>query len=300
MRYSPDQRPASARSSLGWSLAVLLPAALLLACQPQADAQSGGEQGAAAGERSVQVAPSDAEVLATVNGRPITQAAFAHYLEQKRGSSAQPVDPASALNEMINIELLSATAVEQGLDRREPARLELERQRKGLLANFALQERLDSVEISDEAIEAAYQERYVEADNTEYHAQHILVEDESQARDLIGQLNTGADFAELARENSVGPSATRGGDLGWFSASDVVPEFAQAVMALEDGAYTEAPVETQFGWHVVKRLETRTTEPPPLEEVEEPLRRALTTRSVANYLQELRASAEIEVQGQEP
>jgi peptidyl-prolyl cis-trans isomerase C len=297
MTHSTSVEPAIRPGHPLRRLAVLLPLALLAACQPQADAQSQGQSTSPA-ERSAESAAgaTDGEVLATVNGRPITQAAFAHYLEQKRASGAQPTDPASALNEMINIELLSARAVAEGIDQRESVQLELERQRKGLLASLALQERLDAVQISDEELESAYREEYVEADNTEYHASHILVKNEDEARALIARLDTGADFAELARESSVGPSASRGGDLGWFAASDVVPEFAQAVIALEDDAYSEGPVETQFGWHVIKRIETRATEPPPLAEVEDQLRRALTTRSVANYLQNLRESATIEVQ----
>jgi peptidyl-prolyl cis-trans isomerase C len=291
--------PRSKRIAPWGSLSVLLLSGVLLGCQPQ---DSGRDQRPAteSGKRS-DVADDTAgngKSIASVNGRPITVAAFEHYLAQKQSSSAQPVDPGSVLNEMINIELLSASAEEAGYDRRESVLLELERQRKGLLANVALQERLNAVEISPDQIEAAYQERYVDADNTEYQASHILVESKEEAQNLIAQLQKGADFAELARENSVGPSASRGGDLGWFSASDVVPEFAQAVVALENGAYAREPVQSKFGWHVIERVDSRTPEPPELAEVKDELQRTLTARSVADYLRGLREAAQIEIKEQ--
>lgn len=282
------------------SLCVLLLGTLLLGCQPQGqtsqqapEAESGSDPGQAP------TTAGDGELIASVNGRPISTAAFEHYLAQRQSTSAQKIDPASVLNEMINIELLSASAEEAGYDRRESVRLELERQRKGLLANVALQERLDAVEISQADIQTAYRERYVDADNTEYQASHILVESKDKAQDLIAQLKAGADFAELAREHSEGPSASRGGDLGWFKADDVVPEFARAVVALSNGTYTPEPVQTKFGWHVIERVDSRSTQPPELEEVEAELRQSLTARSVADYLRGLREAAQIQIKGQD-
>jgi peptidyl-prolyl cis-trans isomerase C len=302
MNYSRAATPNESQPKRAhpWgALSALLLSALLLGCQPQ---DPGQDQPLAteSGKRTDQAGDiaGDGESIASVNGRPITVAAFEHYLAQKQSSSTKPVDPGSVLNEMINIELLSASAEDAGYDRRESVRLELERQRKGLLANVALQERLNAVEISQDEVEVAYRERYVDADNTEYQASHILVESKEKAQDLIAQLQQGADFAELARENSVGPSASRGGDLGWFSASDVVPEFAQAVVALDNGAYTREPVQSKFGWHVIKRMDSRTPEPPELAEVEDELRRTLTARSVADYLRGLREAAQIEVKEQ--
>jgi peptidyl-prolyl cis-trans isomerase C len=302
MNYSRAATPTESqpkRSHPRGALSALVLSALLLGCQPQ-DAGQDQPLATESSKRTDQAGDiaSDGESIASVNGRPITVAAFEHYLAQKQSSSAKPVDPGSVLNEMINIELLSASAEEAGYDRRESVRLELERQRKGLLANVALQERLNAVEISQDEVEVAYRERYVDADNTEYQASHILVESKEKAQDLIAQLQQGADFAELARENSVGPSASRGGDLGWFSASDVVPEFAQAVVALDNGAYTREPVQSKFGWHVIERMGSRTPEPPELAEVEDELRRTLTARSVADYLRGLREAAQIEVKEQ--
>src|SRR5690606_8167 len=120
----------------------------------------------------------------------------------------------------------------------------------------------------DAELRAEYDANLSQFETVEHKASHILVESEEEANALIEQLNAGADFAELAVEHSIDPSAADGGgDLGWFTSSAMVAPFAQAVEAMEVGTYSSAPVQTQFGWHVILLEDQRTSEPPSLDSV---------------------------------
>jgi peptidyl-prolyl cis-trans isomerase C len=116
------------------------------------------------------------------------------------------------------------------------------------------------------------------------------VESQGEAARLIAQLDDGADFAELAIANSTGPSAPSGGDLGWFSPNQMVTPFSDAVEVLEDGAYTETAVQTEFGWHVIKREASRANEPPTLESVKEVIKQNIEQTKFQTYLEGLRAA----------
>ena len=129
----------------------------------------------------------------------------------------------------------------------------------------------------------------------EHHARHILLETEEAAREVIALLDGGADFAELAKERSTGPSGPKGGDLGYFTADQMVPEFSQAAAALEPGQHSAEPTKTQFGWHVIKLEDRRTSAPESLEEVEPQLRQQLARDVLETVLDGLRDGAEIEI-----
>ena len=129
----------------------------------------------------------------------------------------------------------------------------------------------------------------------EYHARHILVDTEEEAREIIALLDGGADFAELAKERSTGPSGANGGDLGYFAAEQMVPEFSQATAALEPGHHTAEPAKTQFGWHVIKLEDRRKSEAVSLDEVEPQLREELAREAVGAVLSSLREGVEIEL-----
>lgn len=288
-----DSHPRASLRVAAPLLAAALAALPLAGCDRSSNA--GTETPSAAAATPQPASAKDADVVATVNGRVISTDMFNYYLQQKQASGPHGADPLSVLNELINIELLTEVALVAGLDKRPDVRLELERQRKSLLANLALRERMSQFEIGEAELEAEYEKQVAATDRTQYRASHILVKGEEEAKALIRQLDEGADFAALAEEHSVGPSGKKGGDLGWFAPGDMVPEFAAAVKALKPGSYTNVPVMTQFGWHVIKAVDSREVEPPAFEDVEEQLRTALMTRKVATYLQELRERAEIDV-----
>ena len=129
------------------------------------------------------------------------------------------------------------------------------------------------------------------APQLQFKARHILVASQGEAIDLITELDGGADFEELARDKSTGPSGPTGGDLGWFSPNQMVPPFSNAVAALEDGKYTSEPLQTQFGWHVILREESRDAEPPTLESVREVITQQVQQKKLQAYIASLRVAA---------
>ena len=150
--------------------------------------------------------------------------------------------------------------------------------------------------ITDDGLQAKYKD-YL-ANNPpaiEHRARHILVTSEAAAREVIAKLDEGADFAELAKESSTGPSGAQGGDLGYFTADQMVPEFSEAAAKLDPGQYTKDPVQTQFGWHVIKVEDRRTAEPSGFEEVEPQLREEMAREAAAAIFKQLRDGATIEI-----
>ena len=141
---------------------------------------------------------------------------------------------------------------------------------------------------TDAEILAEYEAQLEQSSDLQYKARHILVETQGEAQDLIAQLEEGADFQALAKEHSTGPSGPNGGDLGWFAPDQMVKPFADAVVALGNGAFTEAPVQTQFGWHVILREDSRENEPPTLESVRDAIKQRVEQTKFQDYMQEIR------------
>ena len=157
-------------------------------------------------------------------------------------------------------------------------------------------EREIAARVTDAAVQDAYKV-YLAANPPaeESHARHILLETEEAAREVIALLDGGADFVELAKQRSTGPSGPKGGDLGYFTADQMVPEFSQATAALEPGQHTAEPVQTQFVWHVIKLEDRRKSDPASLEEVEPQLREQLARETLETVLKDLRDGAVIEI-----
>ena len=232
-------------------------------------------------------------VLATVNGTEITlghvAAAKATLPEQYQQVPADVLFPA-----IIN-QLIQQTALRQSLDGDMPQRvaLALENEERSLLAGEAI-ERVMAEAVTEEALRALFEEEYAEKDmGVEYNASHILLESEEDAVAVRQLLEDGADFAETAREKSTGPSGPSGGNLGWFGEGMMVPEFEQAVVALQEGEVSQ-PVQTQFGWHVIALHQIRQKNAPALEEVRAELEQQLRNLAVEAHIEELTAAAEID------
>ncbi len=238
--------------------------------------------------------PAANEVIAVVNGTEITFGDIQIYMSSKAATGAPP-DPGNILNEVINRELIKQAALKEGLDKDEDFKKALEIQRTTLLVNAMLSKKVESVDLSDEALKKEYDEQIKNAPKKEYKARHILVKSEDEAKQVIKQLKDGADFVKLAKEKSIGPSGPNGGDLGWFKPDMMVPEFSDAVARLKDGEITEQPVKTQFGWHVIKLEETRDVKPPSFESMKEKLRSIVANKAIQNYLSELHKNAKVEL-----
>jgi peptidyl-prolyl cis-trans isomerase C len=173
-----------------------------------------------------------------------------------------------------------------------PSRLALDNQNRNLRANVELQ-RLFAIEITDASVQEAYDARYAAVvPGTEYNASHILVASEQDALAIKAELDAGADFATTAQKRSVGPSGPNGGNLGWFGAGMMVPEFEEAVVALSPGGVS-GPVATQFGWHVIKLNEQREAQVLALEDVRDEIVAEMQAEIIDRRLQELGLGAEI-------
>lgn len=240
--------------------------------------------------------PPQGEIIATVNGKPIAKSEFDLYIETIERQSGRPIPQeqhAEILDQYISMHLAAEAATKQGLTKRQDVRDQLELARINVIVDAALQDYLDQHPVADEELRPEY-DAQVAAMPREYHARHILVEDKEAADEITAALKKGADFAQLAKQRSKDSSSQSGGDLGWFTPDVMVKPFADAVVALEPGQVTEEPVQTQFGWHVIKLEESRASAAPPFEEVKDRVKVLVQRKKLQAYLDELRQSAKID------
>ncbi|MCV6825561.1 MULTISPECIES: peptidylprolyl isomerase [Halocynthiibacter] len=231
-------------------------------------------------------------VVATVNGTEIT---LGHMIVARETlpQNYQNIDDKQLFDGILE-NLIQQTLLDQSLNGEysEHDKLAMENDRRAFLAGAAITAAIRDA-ITDDVVQELYDEAYKDAElGSEYSAAHILVETEDEAKALVEELEGGADFAELAREKSTGPSSPNGGDLGWFSKGMMVPPFEEAVMALEDGAVS-APVETQFGWHVILRKESREVQPPAIDEVRDQLVEPVQREVLTKLIEDLTNAADI-------
>jgi peptidyl-prolyl cis-trans isomerase C len=240
-----------------------------------------------------QDAPTADTVLATVNGTDIT---LGHLIAMQQMLPPQYQElPDNVLFDGLLEQLVQQQILADVADDDMTARMELglANERRAFLAAMLL-DQIGMADLPEEEVQAEYDAQYGSAGAvTEFNASHILVETEEEAQALIAELGEGADFAELAQERSIGPSGPNGGQLGWFTAGMMVPTFEEAVFALSVGEVS-APVETQFGWHVILLNDTRDQEPPALEEVRAELEDGLRRARVDAAITELSEAAAVE------
>lgn len=238
-----------------------------------------------------------ADAIAVVNGTYISKATFDNLEKEiAERSQGQAFPKEKLLEELIQRELLIQDAVQKQLDKTPDVVARLDEAKKSILTQAEIQNFMKTNPVTDADIKAEYDSKVGGNNNTEYKARHILVKTEDEAKKLIAELDKGADFAKLANKNSLdGKEAQNGGDLGWFVAGQMVEPFSKAVIALEKGKYTKAPIQTQFGWHVILREDSRAQTPPPLEAVKEQLMPMLQRKKVQDMLETLRKTAKVEI-----
>jgi len=241
------------------------------------------------------VAKEDA--VAVVNGHYIAKSTLTELeSEIAERSHGQTFPKEKLIEELIQRELLIQDALKKQLDKSPEVVDQLEDARKSLLSQAALKDFMKANPVTDADIKAEYDTKVAAENGTEYKARHILVKTEDEAKKLIAELGKGADFAKLANKYSLDAKETQnGGDLGWFVTSQMVPPFSEAVVALEKGKYTTTPVQTQFGYHVILREDSRALTPPPLEAVKEQLMPYLQRQKVQAMLGDLRKQAQVEI-----
>ncbi|MCV6591700.1 MAG: peptidylprolyl isomerase [Silicimonas sp.] len=230
-------------------------------------------------------------VVATVNGTEIT---LGHMIVLK-GRLPQEYQqlPDDVLFDGILDQLVQQTLLGEAVEQVSTGtQLTMDNEIRALRANEEIS-RVATAALTDEAYQAAYERAYGASEpEREYNASHILVRTEEEAMALVTELEAGADFVELAKEKSEGPSGPRGGSLGWFGKGAMVAPFEQAVLAMEVGAIS-APVQTQFGWHVIKLNETRIGNAPALDDVKAELAETLQREAIEARIDALESEAEI-------
>ena len=242
---------------------------------------------------------TDAATVATVNGTPISRATYDIYLKsllQQSGKTPNDLNPDQknqVLDELISTELISTEAVKNGLDK-DPdvvARLELLRWR--VLADAQSQKYLKEREPTDAELHAQYDTAVAGLDKTEYKGRHILVASKEKAQELIKKIKGGAKFEDVAKAESTDSSKTNGGDLGWFTPSRMAKPFGDAVRSMKKGEMTQEPVQTQFGWHIIKIDDTRDAVPPPFDQVKQQLTNQILQKKLLEYIDGLKKTANI-------
>lgn len=236
--------------------------------------------------------PTAETVVATVNGQDIT---LGHLILVRAALPQQYAQlPDEVLFDGILNQLVQQAVLAETMDN-TPRRVEmaLENEQRQMLAAEAIEDLLAG-EMTDEAVQNLYDETYAQAEpQPEWNASHILVETEEEAAALAERARGGEDFAQLARDNSTGPSGPNGGELGWFSAGMMVPPFEEAVQAMDKDGVSD-PVQTQFGWHVIRLNDKRQKDAPALEEVRQEIEAQLQQQIVDARVQELTDAANVE------
>lgn len=234
--------------------------------------------------------------VATVNGEPLPESIFLYYVRnvlQRDPAALSDEERQRVLDDLIQVKLLADEAEKRGIDQERTVAVELELRRLQHLARVLALRYMEQNPATEEEILAKYEESLPRLAPTEYKTRHILVDTEEAARAVIERLDAGEDFAAIAAEQSRGPTAQNGGDLGWLSAQSMVPALGAAVQALETGAYTKEPVRTEYGYHVILLEDTRQPEPPALDSVRGELADAVGRDKLGALIESLRSEAEI-------
>lgn len=278
------------RTSVAALAAALLAAPLAL--------PAGAQDAAKPAETAAEAGPGLDHVLASVNGKTVTVGNLLAVIAELPPQYQQLPDDVlfdGVLEQMVQQLVLSdgltdLTAVEQ---------LTLDNQDRAVRAGLAIQRILAS-DVSEDEVKAAYDGLFADAEpEKEFNAAHILVATEDEAKAIADELKNGGDFAAIAKEKSTDPgSGANGGDLGWFGMGMMVPEFENAVVALEPGQVSE-PVQSQFGWHIVLLKETRVVEQPTLDELREQLTEQVRNQKVEKAIADATAAATVDRSGKD-
>ena len=238
-----------------------------------------------------------ADAIAVVNGQYIAKSTLDQLQKEiSERSHGQTFPKEKLVEELIQRELLVQDAIQKQLDKSAEIVAQLDSAKKTLLTQADVQNFIKANPVTDAEVKAEYDSKVAGENGTEYKARHILVKTEDEAKKLIAELDKGADFAKLANKNSLDAKESQnGGDLGWFVPGQMVAPFSEAVEKLEKGQYTKTPVQTQFGWHIILREDSRKQTPPPLEAVKEQLMPYLQRKKVQNMVETLRKQAKVEI-----
>jgi peptidyl-prolyl cis-trans isomerase C len=244
---------------------------------------------------------SKGETVATVNGTVISKSRIDMIVKQGGGAGHQdsPEARKAIIDQLVMQMLVAEEAVKKGLDKSPEVAEQMDVLKQSVLANAYVQDYLKSHKVSDDELKAEYDRIKAGITGNEYKARHILVATEAEANDIIAKLKKDpGSFEKLAMEKSMDTgSKARGGDLGWFDLGRMVPEFGDAVAKLEKGKFSETPVKTQYGYHVILLEDSRPIQAPAFDEVKPNLAQQLQQQKLQKHLEEIKAKAKIEIAG---
>jgi peptidyl-prolyl cis-trans isomerase C len=245
-------------------------------------------------------APKDpgAETVATIDGKSISRNLLDFYIKAASGGRDPAELPAEQRKEALESLLRGFAVANQAgkdkVDQETEVASQLELMRLEVLQRAVQTKYLKDKTPTDAELRAEYETQIAQMPKTEYRARHILVQTEEFAKVAIDRINKGAKFEDIAKRDSLDGSKERGGDLGWFTPQTMVKPFADAVMAMKKGEMTQVPVQSQFGWHVIKLEDSREVQPPPFDQVKDQLGNVVLAKKFKSYADELKKTAKIE------
>jgi peptidyl-prolyl cis-trans isomerase C len=237
-------------------------------------------------------------IFAVVNGEEIRKSTLDDAREllpqELQALPAHTLYPA-LMNQVINSVLIAGEARRKNLHKDDTMKRRLKRISDQILERAFLVKYIED-NLTEKALKARYQKMVEDTKNqSEVHARHILVKTEKKAHEIIKKLRNGENFEQLAKTHSTGPSGANGGDLGYFRKGQMLPAFSKAAFAMKKGKFSKRPVQTQYGWHVIKVEGRRTAKPPAIEEVREQLVSDLSSELGSNLVKQLRKDAKIDI-----
>lgn len=235
--------------------------------------------------------------VATVNGQALTTTQFELFTKAiagKTSSELNAAQKAQALDTLVRAEAVAQQAEKEGLDKVGDAPPSLALARLQILEQAAMANFLKDHKATDAELKAEYDAQVAAMPKTQYKARHILVKTKEEADQIIAELKKGAKFEKLAADHSLDGSKNNGGDLGWFSPNNMVKPFADAVAGLKKGETTQTPVQTEFGWHVIRLDDTRETTPPAFDTVKDRLVQIVEAKKFKTYGDGLVSVAKVE------
>lgn len=240
--------------------------------------------------------PAFAQNAAVVNGKPIPSSKVDEIVKQvaAQGQQDSPQLRAAIREKLIDREVMVQEAEKSGVANSPEVKAQLENARQSILLNALATDYLKKHPVKDADMKAEYDKFKAQSSDKEYHARHILVDKEEDAKAIIAKLKAGAKFEDLAKQSKDPGSAPNGGDLDWAAPSAFVKPFSDAMVALKKGEYTQTPVKTQFGWHVIKLDDVRAAKVPTFDEVKPQIAEQMQRQRLQAYEQELRSKAKVQ------
>jgi|SRR5689334_770272 peptidyl-prolyl cis-trans isomerase C len=267
---------------LQWTLATAAALLALAACKPQTGSDAAVDHG---------------PPVATVDGRTIGRDTYEFYV---KGIAGKPSTELSAdqrdqvLENLVRAQVIAEEAEKEGLNKDKDTAALLELSRLNVLQQALSEKYLKDKKATEQEMRAEYETQVGSSSRQEYHAKHILVATSSFAEKIVKDLEKGAKFEDVAKRESMDSSKDQGGDVGWFTTDRMVKPFADAVVALKPGEFTHTPVQTQYGWHIIKLEETRDLAPPPFDQVKQRLEQVVQAKKFKSYVDGLMKTAKVE------